>query len=316
MIDIRLAREHPDEFRRALARKGRPRPSTTCSRSTRAGGTSATKVDELRNRTRPKGKPTDEERAALALLGRGAAGRRDRARCARARCAPICSAALPNPPDDDGARRRHRRGRRRAAPGRDAARVPVPATRPRRADPDGRPVVWPGRLRPRARRTAVRRPLRLPDGCRGARRAGALPLCARPARGARLRAGAAARARAGGGDVRDGLPADRGGQPLPGPSDGLYLTGTSEVALAALHQGEILPADELPLRYAGYSTCFRREAGAAGRDTRGIFRVHQFDKVEMFFFVRPELSRRTSRGDPRDRGGPRRRTSGSPTGSS
>ena len=75
------------------------------------------------------------------------------------------------------------------------------------------------------------------------------------------------------------------------PSDGLYLTGTSEVALAALHQGEILPADELPLRYAGYSTCFRREAGAAGRDTRGIFRVHQFDKVEMFFFVRPELSR-------------------------
>ena len=74
-------------------------------------------------------------------------------------------------------------------------------------------------------------------------------------------------------------------------SDGLYLTGTSEVALAALHQGEILPADELPLRYAGYSTCFRREAGAAGRDTRGIFRVHQFDKVEMFFFARPERSR-------------------------
>lgn len=74
-------------------------------------------------------------------------------------------------------------------------------------------------------------------------------------------------------------------------SDGLYLTGTSEVALAALHQGEILPVDELPLRYAGYSTCFRREAGAAGRDTRGIFRVHQFDKVEMFFFARPERSR-------------------------
>ena len=59
----------------------------------------------------------------------------------------------------------------------------------------------------------------------------------------------------------------------------------------ALHQGEILPVDELPLRYAGYSTCFRREAGAAGRDTRGIFRVHQFDKVEMFFFARPERSR-------------------------
>jgi seryl-tRNA synthetase len=72
--------------------------------------------------------------------------------------------------------------------------------------------------------------------------------------------------------------------------DELYLTGTSEVALAGLHMGEILDAAELPLHYAGYSTCFRREAGAAGKDTRGMFRVHQFDKVEMFSFVRPEDS--------------------------
>ena len=66
--------------------------------------------------------------------------------------------------------------------------------------------------------------------------------------------------------------------------------GTSEVALASLHDGEMLEADALPLRYAGFSPCFRREAGAAGRDTRGIFRVHQFDKVEMFSFVAPEES--------------------------
>jgi seryl-tRNA synthetase len=72
--------------------------------------------------------------------------------------------------------------------------------------------------------------------------------------------------------------------------DDLYLAGTSEVALASLHAGEILDADELPLRYAGFSPCFRREAGAAGKDTRGIFRVHQFDKVEMFSFVDPALS--------------------------
>jgi seryl-tRNA synthetase len=70
--------------------------------------------------------------------------------------------------------------------------------------------------------------------------------------------------------------------------DGLFLTGTSEVALAALHAGEKL--DELPLRYTGFSTCFRREAGAAGKDTRGMFRVHQFNKVEMFVFVEPETS--------------------------
>ena len=67
--------------------------------------------------------------------------------------------------------------------------------------------------------------------------------------------------------------------------DDLYLVGTSEVALASLHAGEILEAGALPLRYAGFSSCFRREAGAAGKDTRGIFRVHQFDKVEMFCFV-------------------------------
>ena len=74
------------------------------------------------------------------------------------------------------------------------------------------------------------------------------------------------------------------------PSDGLYLTGTSEVALAGFHMDEILEAEALPLRYAAYSTCFRREAGAAGKDTRGMFRVHQFDKVEMFVYCRPEDS--------------------------
>ena len=71
------------------------------------------------------------------------------------------------------------------------------------------------------------------------------------------------------------------------PEDDLFLVGTSEVALASLHDDEILAQVDLPIRYAGFSTCFRREAGAAGKDTRGIFRVHQFDKVEMFSFVEP-----------------------------
>jgi len=71
------------------------------------------------------------------------------------------------------------------------------------------------------------------------------------------------------------------------PNDGLYLTGTSEVALAGFHMEEILGAEALPLRYAAYSTCFRREAGAAGKDTHGMFRVHQFDKVEMFVYTFP-----------------------------
>ena len=74
-------------------------------------------------------------------------------------------------------------------------------------------------------------------------------------------------------------------------NDELYLVGTSEVSLAALHGDEILELDSLPLRYAGFSTCFRREAGTYGKDTTGIFRVHQFDKVEMFSFCDPEKSK-------------------------
>jgi seryl-tRNA synthetase len=85
------------------------------------------------------------------------------------------------------------------------------------------------------------------------------------------------------------LPGDRD-QIYEIPKDELFLTGTSEVALAGLHADQILDAGSLPLRYCGFSTCFRREAGAAGRDTRGIFRVHQFDKVEMFSFVEPSES--------------------------
>ena len=73
-------------------------------------------------------------------------------------------------------------------------------------------------------------------------------------------------------------------------NDDLFLVGTSEVSLAALHTDEIIDMKNLPLRYAGYSTCFRREAGTYGKDTSGIFRVHQFDKVEMFSFCDPEKS--------------------------
>jgi seryl-tRNA synthetase len=82
------------------------------------------------------------------------------------------------------------------------------------------------------------------------------------------------------------LPTDE--QQIYRTTDGDCLVGTSEVPLAAMHMEEFLEAERLPLRYAGYSTCFRREAGAAGKDTRGILRVHQFDKVEMFSFCLPE----------------------------
>jgi seryl-tRNA synthetase len=84
------------------------------------------------------------------------------------------------------------------------------------------------------------------------------------------------------------LPTDE--QQIYRTTDGDCLVGTSEVSLAALHMDEFVAAESLPLRYSGYSTCFRREAGAAGKDTRGILRVHQFDKLEMFSFCLPEQS--------------------------
>jgi seryl-tRNA synthetase len=103
--------------------------------------------------------------------------------------------------------------------------------------------------------------------------------------------------------------------------DDLYLVGTSEVPLAALHMDEVLEPDHLPLRYVGYSPCFRREAGAHGKDTRGILRVHQFEKVELFSFVAPtapttstsgsSASRR--RSSPGSRSTPRSSTSRSAT---
>ena len=111
------------------------------------------------------------------------------------------------------------------------------------------------------------------------------------------------------------LPGDRD-QIYEIPKDELFLAGTSEVALAGLHADEILDADALPLRYCGFSTCFRREAGAAGRDTRGIFRVHQFDKVEMFSFVEPDdLAATSTSGCWRSRSGSSA-SSRSPTASS
>jgi seryl-tRNA synthetase len=97
--------------------------------------------------------------------------------------------------------------------------------------------------------------------------------------------------------------------------DGLYLIPTAEVPVTNLHRDEILAAEALPIRYAAYSASFRREAGAAGRDTRGIMRVHQFDKVEMVSFTLPSSRPTSSSGSPR---APRASSSGwvSPIGSS
>jgi len=294
MIDVRLAREHPDEFRRALARKGAAAEFEALLEVDAQWREISAEVDELRARTRPRGKPTEEERAALVALGQELRRAEAEAEELEARRSELL-AALPNPPDDsapDGFSDED------AVELRQVGKRPEFSFEPR--DHVELSSLWgPTRADGLARPGFDLEHGAQVSGARFAYRRGAVALVELALYRFAL----------------DQL-VERGFEPVLPPvlvresamygtgflptdeanlyrleSDGLYLTGTSEVALAGLHQNEILPVGELPVRYAGYSTCFRREAGAAGRDTKGIFRVHQFDKVEMFFFAHPERSK-------------------------
>ncbi|MGD1012444.1 MAG: serine--tRNA ligase [Acidimicrobiales bacterium] len=290
MIDIRLAREHPEQFRRALARKGAGEDFESLLEVDARWRELTGEVDELRRRTRPKGKPTDEERAALVLVGTELAEAEAKLEGLTRRRADLLG-SIPNPPDDsvpDGDTDED------ALELRKVGMPPAFSFEPK----DHVELSSMGADGPARPGFDLERGARL-SGARFAYRKGPVALVElalyRYALDHLVKLG-----------FEPVLPpvlvreaAMYGTGFLPTDevnlykleSDGLYLSGTSEVALAALHQGEILSAGGLPLRYAGYSTNFRREAGAAGRDTRGIFRVHQFDKVEMFLYVEPEKSR-------------------------
>ena len=280
MIDIRAARNDPDGWRAALVRKGAAETFDALMAADREWVSLVPRVDELRGRTKLKGKPTPEQveelKAVKAELQRlvdelaAAAARRDE-----------LLAQVPNPPDPsapDGFAEED------AAELRRVGEPPSFAFEPR----DHLELGW----------IDMERGARL-SGSRFAYRLGDVAL-------AELALYRFALDRLAGRGFTPVLPpvlvreeAMYGTGFLPTDEvniyrierDELYLTGTSEVALAGLHMSEILDAAELPLHYAGFSTCFRREAGAAGKDTRGMFRVHQFDKVEMFVFCRPEQSR-------------------------
>jgi len=293
MIDVRLAREQPEEFRRALARKGAAADFEVFLEIDAAWRELSGKVDELRGRTRPRGKPTEEERAALVVLGQELKVAQAELEQLDGRRSALLG-ALPNLPDDtapDGFTEDDSLELRRVG------RLPEFSFEPR--DHLELSKLWgPRRGGERNPGFDLERGATV-AGARFAYRRGAVALVELA-----MYRYALDRLVALGFEpvlppvlVRESAMYGTGFLPTDEvnlyqlESDGLYLTGTSEVALAALHQDEILAGDELPLRYAGYSTCFRREAGAAGRDTRGIFRVHQFDKVEMFFFTHPESSK-------------------------
>ncbi len=276
MIDLRAARSEPERFREAVARKGGGDAFDELMEADRRWLELVPKVDELRGRTKLKGKPTEEQLEELRRIKDELKAAEEALSAAEARREELL-ARVPNPPHPDA--------------------------------PDGTSEEDAAELRRWGDAAAT-------DGAREHTEIGRFDM-ERAARVSGSRFGyiigdAARVAIALYSFAIDQL-AKSGFTPVIPPvlvreeamygtgffpseksdyyeiqADGLYLTGTSEVALASLHTGEVL--EELPLRYAGFSTNFRREAGAAGKDTRGMFRVHQFNKVEMFVFVEPETS--------------------------
>ncbi|HST24712.1 MAG TPA: serine--tRNA ligase, partial [Gaiellaceae bacterium] len=284
MIDLKAARAHPDVVRAAIARKGDEDVFDKLLREDERWRQLQTQVDELRARTKLKGKPTPEQLEELTRIKEELGGLEAQLTHTRDRMQQAWD-RVPNPPDGsvpDGWTEEDAVEIRRVGEPRDFG------FEPRDHLDIGTRLGWFDQERG-ARLSGARFVYRLGD-------AALLELALYRFALDRL---------VGKGFVPVLPPVLVREQAMYGTGflptddvniyyierDELYLTGTSEVALAGLHMEEILAADDLPLRYAGYSTCFRREAGAAGKDTRGIFRVHQFDKVEMFSFARPEDSR-------------------------
>jgi seryl-tRNA synthetase len=276
MIDARAARNDPDEFRRKLARKGAAEAFDAWLAADEAWRALVPRVDELRAATKPKGKPTPEQLEQLRRVKEELqAAERELAEAEAARDEAL--ALLPNPPDD-------------SAPDGFTDEDAVEISRwgdPRQlTDPKEHTEVGRFDMERAARLSGSRFGYMLGDTALLAFAVYRFALDRAVAHGHVPMLPPVL--------VRDEAMYGTGFFPTERSniyaieSDGLYLTGTSEVALAGLHADEIL--DELPLRYAGFSTNFRRESGAAGRDTRGMFRVHQFNKVEMYVYSPPEGS--------------------------
>jgi seryl-tRNA synthetase len=278
VIDVRAARAEPDEFRRRLARKGAAEPFDAWLAADERWRELVPRVDELRSRTKLKGKPTPEQLEEL----RGVKEELQRAEQELAeaeRGRDEVGLRIPNPPADDvpdGASEADVRVER------------VVGDPPRLAEPKESLELGRFDMERAARMSGARFGYWVGD-------TGRLAL-------ALYRYGLDRLAEKGFVTVlppvlvREEALYGTGHFPSDAdsvyaiPGDGLYLSGTAEIPVSSLYAGEILDADELPLRYVAFSPCFRREAGAAGKDTRGMFRVHQFNKVEQFSLTLPESS--------------------------
>ena len=278
MIDLKAARARPDETRAALARKGAADAFDRLLEADERWRSLVPRIDELRSRTKVKGKPTPEQLGVLqAVKAELREAEEALARAEEDRDA--LALRVPNPPRDDvpdGAAEEDARELRRVGepPALEAPRDHLELGRfemERAARMSGaRFGYWMGGTAQLA--LALYR-LALDRLAAKGFTTVLPPVLVRES--ALIGTGA--------------FPSDEANV-YELPADDLYLAGTAEIPVASLHAGEILAADELPLRYAAFSPCFRREAGAAGRDTRGMIRVHQFNKVEQFSLTRPDAS--------------------------
>jgi seryl-tRNA synthetase len=279
MIDIRAARADTDAYRSALARKGAEQDFDALMEADRAWLALVPRVDELRAKTKLKGKPTPEQIEELKTVKAELQGVEEELAAAERRRVELLD-RVPAPPDasapdgftDDDAEELRRVGEQPSFPfeARDHLELA-------RIDTERGAKVAGSRFVYRVGAAALLELALYRFALDRLLAKGFTPVLPPVL-------------------VREEAMHGTGFLPTDEVNiysverDELYLTGTSEVALAGFHTGEVLDGDDLPLRYAGYSTCFRREAGAAGKDTRGMFRVHQFDKVEMFVFCLPESS--------------------------
>ena len=274
MIDLRAARNDPDGFRAALARKGAAEAFDALMEADERWRRLVPRTDELRGRLKVKGKPSPAELEELNRVKEELKAAEEELAAAEAERDRLLD-QVPNPPDP-------------SAPDGDSEEDAEELRRVGDPAPEGPEHTEIGRFE-------MERAARL-SGSRFGYIVGDTALLALA-----VYRFAVDRATAHGHVpmlppvlVREEAMYGTGFLPTERSNiyaleaDELYLTGTSEVALAGLHMDEIL--DELPLRYSAFSTCFRREAGAAGKDTRGMFRVHQFNKVEMFVFCEPSSS--------------------------
>jgi seryl-tRNA synthetase len=276
VIDQRAARNDPDAFRRRLARKGAAEQFDSWLAADERWRALVPRVDELRGKTKLKGKPTPEQLEELrGVKEELQQAEQELADAEAARDEAL--AVIPNAPDD-------------SAPDgdtdEDAEEIRRWGEPPTLTDPKEHTEIGRFDMERAARLSGARFGFMIGDTALLAlalyryaidtvTQAGFLPVLPPVLVREEAMYGTGF------------FPTDRGNI-YAIESDNLYLTGTSEVALAGMHMGEIL--EELPLYYAGYSTNFRREAGAAGKDTRGMFRVHQFNKVEMFVYCEPDTS--------------------------